>query len=89
MPKNRKNLQKLVSSKADNHNLTLNTAKKVKFKFSGQKMKEKHAFFADTKQQVDQIKRKIVANFNKPFSSEKQTFLKVKTTITFPVRKQD
>ena len=52
-------------------------------------MKKKRSFFADTKQQVDQTKRKIVANFNKPFLSEKQTFLKVKTIKRFPVKKQD
>ena len=29
-------------------------------------MKTKHSFFADTKLHFDQIKRKIVAKFNKP-----------------------
>ena len=29
-------------------------------------MKKKQSFSADTKQQVNQIKRKIVANLNKP-----------------------
>ena len=52
-------------------------------------MKKKHSFFADTKQQVDQIKRKIVVSFKKPILFNKQTFLKVKTTITFRVKKQD
>ena len=39
-------------------------------------MKKKHSFFAETKQQVDQIKRKIVAKFKKPILFKKQTFLK-------------
>ena len=34
-------------------------------------MKMKFSFFAETKQQVDQIKRKIVANFNKPLFFQK------------------
>ena len=49
-------------------------------------MKKKHFFFADTKQQVDRIKRKIAATFIKPFLFKKQTFLKVKTTTTFPLK---
>ena len=32
---------------------------------------EKHSFYADTKLQVDQIRRKIVAKFNKPLFFEK------------------
>ena len=51
-----------------------NTTKNLKVKFSGQKMKKKHFFVADIKQQFDQIKRKINANFNNPFLSKKQTF---------------
>ena len=45
-----------------------------------------HSFFADTKPQVDQIKRKIVAKFNKPLFI---TLLRVKTTLIFGAKKRD
>ena len=39
-------------------------------------MKKKHSFFADTKQQVDQINRKNVANFDKPFFAAFSKYLR-------------
>ena len=48
----------------------------------------KKTFFADTKQQVDQIKK--CGKFHKAIVYfKKKTFFKVKTTITFPVKKQN
>ena len=44
-----------VLSKLENNNLTLKTARKVKLFFSRRK---KLSFLADTKLQVDQIKKK-------------------------------
>ena len=37
------------------------TAKQIRFEFIGNKRKKKHSFFADTKLQVNQFKRKKVA----------------------------
>ena len=54
----------LVVSKPEHHNLRRMTAKKTKFKFS---RKKEHSLVADTKLQVDQIKRKMEAKFNKLF----------------------
>ena len=39
-------------------------------------MKTKHSFFADTKLEVDQIKRKLVAKFNKPLFTQKLNIFK-------------
>ena len=77
---------KLVVSKTKNYHLTHNTTEKLKFKLSGQKMKKKLSIFAYTKQQVDQIKRKIVANFNKPLFIQKTNIFKRKSCIVFPKR---
>ena len=46
-------------------------------------MKKKHSFFADTKQQNDQIKRKIVANFNKPLFIQKTNIFKSQNNHEF------
>ena len=63
----------LVVSKPEHHNLRRKTAIKTKFEFS---RKKEHALIAGTKLQVEQIKRKIEAKFNKPF------FLKIKYFIS-------
>ena len=52
----------LVISKPKKHNLRRKTEKKIEPDFN---RKKKHSFIADNKLQVDQIKRKIEANFNK------------------------
>ena len=54
----------LVVSKPEHHNLKLKTAIKTEFEFYRKKV---HSLIADTKLQVDQIKRNIDAKFNKPF----------------------
>ena len=43
-----------------------NTAIKIDFYFSRKKRKKKHYLIADTKLQVEQIKRKMEAKFNTP-----------------------
>ena len=55
---------KLVVSKPENHNLRLKTAINTEFNFN---IKKKHYFITDIKLKVDQIRRKLKANFNKPF----------------------
>ena len=55
---------KLVVSKPEHRNLWRKTAIKTEFEFSRNK---EHSLVADTKLQVDQIKRKMEAKFNKPF----------------------
>ena len=57
-------LWNLVVSKPEYHNLRRKTAINTKFEFS---RKKEHSLIADTKLQVDQIKRKMEANFNKQF----------------------
>ena len=57
-------MQNLVISNPEHHNLRRETAIKTKFVFS---RKKEHSLNADTKLQVDQIKRKMEAKFNKPF----------------------
>ena len=52
----------LVLSKPEKHNSRRKTAIKIEFDF---KRKKKHSFIADNKLQVDHIKRKIEAKFNK------------------------
>ena len=64
IPKNWKKKWNLVVSKPEHHNLRRKTAIQTKFEFS---RKKEHTLIADTKLQVDQIKRKMEANFNKPF----------------------
>ena len=59
-----KKLVSLVVSKPEHHNLRRKTAMKTQFEFI---RKKEHFLIADTKLQVDQIKRKIEAKFNKPF----------------------
>ena len=59
-----KKMWNLVVSKPKNPNLTHNTAKNLKFN-STEKEEEDSFFFADTKPEAGQIKRKIVANFKK------------------------
>ena len=46
-------------------------------------MMEKHSFFAYTKQQVDQNKRKIVANFIKPLFIQKTNIFKSQKNHNF------
>ena len=69
-----------VVSKPEHHNLRRKTAKKTKFEFC---RKKEHSLIAYTKLQVDQLKRKMEAKFNKPFFFKKSNILKVKTTISF------
>ena len=52
-------------------------------------MKKKPSFFADTKQQVEQIKKKLWRISVSHCLFKKQTFLQVKTTITTPVKTPD
>ena len=69
-----------VVSKPEHHNLKRKTAIKTTFEFSREK---EHSLIADTKLQVDQIKRKMEAKFNKPFFIGISNILQVKTTISF------
>ena len=57
-------LWNLVVSKPENQNWSHKTTIKTHFEFS---RKKEHSLIADTKLQVDQIKRKMEAKFNKPF----------------------
>ena len=59
----KKKLWNLVVSKPEHHNLRRKFAIKSKFEFN---KKNDHSLIADTKLQVDQIKRKMEAKFNKP-----------------------
>ena len=60
----KKKLLNLVVSKPEHHNLRRKTAIKTKFEFG---RKKEHSLIDETKLQVDQIKRKMEAKFNKPF----------------------
>ena len=60
----KKKLRNLVVSKPEHHDLSRKTAIKTKFEFSRRK---EPSLIADTKLQVDQIKRKMEGKFNKPF----------------------
>ena len=60
-------LWNLVVSKPENLYLTRKTATRLYFRFVWQ-VGKRAIFFSDTKQQSDQIKRKILAKFNKLFS---------------------
>ena len=57
-----KKIWNLVLSKPENNNFSLKTAIETKFLISRMK---KDSLFADTKLQVDQIKKKIEENFSK------------------------
>ena len=52
----------LVISKPENHSLRRKTEIKIEFGFN---RKKKHSFIADNMPQVDQLKRKTEAKFNK------------------------
>ena len=73
----------LVVSRPEKHNLMDKTGINIKFYFS---RKKKHSFFADTKLQIDEVKRKIVGKFKSPCLLKKQTILKVRTTTSFSVK---
>ena len=60
----KKNCEIIIVSKPEHHNLRSKTAIMTKFEIS---RKKDHSLIADTKLQVDQIKRKMKAKFNKPF----------------------
>ena len=62
--KTKKKLWNLVVSKPEHSNLRSKTAIKVDFEFS---RKKKQSLIADSKLQVDQIKRKMESICNKPF----------------------
>ena len=62
IPKIFKILLNLLVSKPEHHNLRCKTAIKTKFEFS---RKKEHSLIADTKLQLDQLKRKLEAKFNK------------------------
>ena len=62
-----------VVSKPEHHNLRRTAAIKTKFEFSRNK---EHFLIADTKLQVDQSKRKVEANFSKPFFIQNSNILK-------------
>ena len=57
-----KKMWNLVVSKQENHNWRRETPIKIELYFT---RKKKHSFFADTKLQTVQIRRKMEANFNK------------------------
>ena len=59
-----KNMWNLVVSKPERHNLRRKTTINTIFECC---RKKEHSLIADTKLQVDQIKRKMEAKFNKPF----------------------
>ena len=61
--KNKKKIWNLVVSKPENKNFRLKNAIETKFPISRMK---KHSFFADTKLQVDQMKKKKEEKFIKP-----------------------
>ena len=67
----KKKLWNLVVSKPEHPNLRRKFAIKTKFEFS---KKKAHSSIADTKLQVDQIKRKMEAKFNKPYFKKNQIF---------------
>ena len=59
-----KKLWNLVVSKPENYNLTHKTEKRLNF--HSVEKRGKNSFFTNSNLQVDQIQRKIVANFNMP-----------------------
>ena len=59
----KKKMWNLVVSKPEQHNLRRKTTIKTIFEFS---RKKEHSLIADTKLQVDQLKRKLEASFKKP-----------------------
>ena len=64
-PKNKKKkIWNLVVSKPENHNIRRKKAINTMFELS---RKKEHSLIADSKLQVDQSKRKMEANFNKPY----------------------
>ena len=78
--KNFEKMCNLVVFKPEHRNLRRKTAIKTNFEIS---RKKEHSLIADTKLQIDQIKKKMEAKFNKPFFYLKIKTLKVKTTISF------
>ena len=77
--KNKKKIWNLVVSKPENDNFRLKNAIETKFRISRIK---KHSFFADTKLQVDQIKKKKWRKSSlSPYLFKNQLFLKVETII--------
>ena len=75
MARNKKQ-RDLILSKPKNQNLTRKTGEYFKFHFSRAERKKKFPFFADTQLKFDQIKRKKVARFNKPFPQITKYFWK-------------
>ena len=63
IPKKEKKMLNIVISKQENHILWRKIAIKIRFQFS---RKKKNFLIADTNLQVDEIKRKMEAKFNKP-----------------------
>ena len=66
-------MRNLVMSKPENHYLRRRAAIKIEFDFN---RKKKHSFFADNRLQVDQIKRKVEAKFNKSLFIGKNNYFK-------------
>ena len=62
------NIRNLVVSKPENNNFRLKTATENNYQIS---RKKKQSFFADTKLEVEQIKKKIKENLIKPLFIEK------------------
>ena len=52
----------LLVSKPEHHNLRRKTAIRTKFELSRKERKKEHSLIADSKLQIDQIKRKMEAN---------------------------
>ena len=62
--KSKKNVKFSVSN-PEKHKLTRETIEKIEIEFNEKKQKTRHSFFADTKLQVEKIKRKIVTKINR------------------------
>ena len=78
-----KKIWNLEVSKPENKNFRLKNAIKIQFKIS---RKKEHSFFADTKLQVDQIKKKRRKSSVSHYLFKNQLLLKVETIINFQVK---
>ena len=74
----------LVVSKPENDNLRYKDAIKVQFDFSREK---NHSFIAETKLQVDQVKKKMEPKFNKPLFVWKSNIFKSQNDHKFSSNK--
>ena len=77
-----KKMWNLVLSKPENHELRHNTPIKIYFEFS---RKKKYSFIADTKLQIDKVRKNWRRSSISHFLFKNKILLKVKTTISFQV----